>query len=179
MVSNYVRDFAQWVTTSPGRNGFTIPAERYYSHQIPADYLFDQSDNIRLHTSASPVETAFIAPFGGPGVTAYNIFDGKRHLRTATPLLLSQLARQSRNWAVLEYNPSAPVRTGLSPSDDLGYYAEQLRLLYRFRPHVLVPFPWTELPEHSQVAIQGKPFERALAGFIKEIGKTPWEPLKK
>jgi hypothetical protein len=176
MVGNYVRDFAQWVTTAPGKNGLTISTQRYYSHQIPADYLFEQPDNIRLRTSASPVETAFIAPFGGPGVTAYNIFDGKRHHRTATPLLLSQLARQSANWAVLEYNPSEPVRAGLLPSNDLDYYAKQLNLLYAYRPHIVVPFPWTEVPEQSQDAIQNKPFERALARFIKEIGDNEWAP---
>jgi len=176
IVGNYVRDFAEWVTTAPGDNGFTIPTQRYYSHQIPADYLFEQPDNIRLLTSASPVETAFIAPFGGPGVTAYNIFDGNRHLRTATPLLLSRLSQQSGNWAVLEYSPSQPARAGLPPSDDLDYYAEQLNLLYTYRPHVIVPFAWTELPEHSLYAIQGKPFERALARFIKKIGDNVWTP---
>jgi hypothetical protein len=176
MVNNYVRDFAKWVTTSPDPTGFTIPPDRYYSHQIPADYLFEQKDDIRLRTSASPVETGFIEPFGGSGVTAYNIFDGKRHLRTATPLLFSQLTKQSGNWAVLEYNPSMPVQAGTAPSGDLDYYRDQLRLLYSFRPHVVVPFPWTELPEHSQTAIKGKPFERALANFIKEVGDTPWAP---
>lgn len=175
MVRNYVRDFAEWITTSPSQAGFTIPANRYYSHQIPADYLFEEPDNIRLRTSASPTDTAFIAPFGGPGVTAYNIFDGKRHLRTATPLLLSELAKGG-NWAVLEYNPSAPVRPGLSPSNDVDYYMEQLRLLYLFRPHLIVPFPWTELPEHSQASIQGRPFESALARFIAEVGTKPWHP---
>jgi hypothetical protein len=179
IVSNYVRDFAQWVTTSPGPTGFTIPADRYYSHQIPADYLFEQANDFRLRTSASPVETGFIAPFGGSGVTAYNIFDGKRHLRTATPLLFSQLARRSSNWAVLEYNPSMPSQAGSAPSGDLKYYKDQLRLLYAFRPHVVVPFPWTGLPELSKTAIKGRPFARALASFIKEIGNTPWAPLKK
>ena len=179
MVSNYVRDFAQWVTTAPGPTGFTIPADRYYSHQIPADYLFEQADDIRLRTSASPVETGYIAPFGGSGVTAYNLFDGKRHLRTATPLLFAQLVRRSSNWAILEYNPSMPSRAGSAPSEDLAYYADQLRLLYGFRPHVVVPFPWTALPEFSQTAIKGKPFARALASFIKEIGNTPWAPLRR
>jgi hypothetical protein len=179
MVSNYVRDFAQWVTTAPGPAGFTIPADRYYSHQIPADYLFEQADDIRLRTSASPVETGFIAPFGGSGVTAYNIFDGRRHLRTATPLLFSQLVKRTSNWAVLEYNPSMPSRAGSAPSNDLAYYADQLRLLYGFRPHVVVPFPWSGLPELSQTAIKGKPFARALAIFIQEIGNTPWAPLKR
>lgn len=176
MVGNYVRDFAKWVTTASSPAGFTIPGDRYFSHQIPADYLFDQRDSARLYTSASPAETVNIAPFGGSGITAYNVFDGKRHLRTATPLLFSEIASKSRNWAVLEYNPSMPVQPRGAPSNDLNYYVEQLRLLYSFRPHVVVPFAWTELPDHNDAAIQGRPFERALAQFIKEVGNTPWMP---
>lgn len=178
MVGNYVRDFARWVTTAPSPSGFKIPSDRYYSHQIPADYLFEQPDNIRLRTSASPAESGFIAPFGSPGVTAYNVFDGKRHLRTATPLLFSQLSKRSSNWAVLEYNPSMPLQTGTPPSKDLGYYEQQLQLLYNYRPHVVVPFAWTELPEHLQESIRGTPFERALARFIREIGNNAWAPVQ-
>lgn len=176
MVGNYVRDFAKWVTTASSPSGFTIPRDRYFSHQIPADYLFDRRDSTRLYTSASPAETVDIAPFGSSGITAYNIFDGTRHLRTATPLLFSEIESRSRNWAVLEYNPSVPVSQTAAPSSDLNYYAEQLRLLYSFRPHVVVPFAWTELPDHHDASIQGRPFERALAQFIKEIGNTPWMP---
>src|SRR5439155_773786 len=80
---------------------FMIPSTRFYSHQIPAEFLFEQPRNIRLGTSASPLETAFIDPLGSAGVTAYNLFDGKRHLRTATPDLFSKIVARSRNWGVL------------------------------------------------------------------------------
>jgi hypothetical protein len=175
MIAGYVRDFARWVTTSaaPG-SGFTIPSNRFYSHQIPAEFLFEQPDNIRLYTSASPLESAFIDPFGSIGVTAYNMFDGKRHIRTATPELFSHIVARSPNWGVLEYNPSMPSQPAMPPGSDEGYYLEQLRMLYSFRPHVIVPFPWTELPEHKSGAIQDRPFERALAEFVKEIGTVPW-----
>ncbi|HYR83758.1 MAG TPA: hypothetical protein VE422_06745 [Terriglobia bacterium] len=169
MIVNYVRNFARWMTTSP-----SISPDRFYSHQIPADFLFGQRDSVRLHTSASPVETAFINPFGSAGVTAYNLFDGKRHLRTATPALFSEISSQSANWGVLEYNPSAPARPTIVPSTDSRYYLEELRMLYKFRPHVIVPFPWTELPEHSPAAIKDRPFERALREFVQEFGKKPW-----
>jgi hypothetical protein len=179
MVANYVRDFAQWVTTSAApQSSFTIPAARFYSHQIPAEFLFEQPDNIRIYTSASPLETAFIDPFGSAGVTAYNLFDGKRHFRTATPELFSHIAARSSNWGVLEYNPSSPSQPTIQPSKDEGYYLEELRMLYSFRPHVIVPFPWTDLPEHKQSAIQDNPFERALARFVKEAGRDPWLPRK-
>jgi len=167
MIANYVKDFAQWVA---------VPAARFYSHQIPADFLFEKRDSLRLDTSASPLETAFIDPLGSAGVTAYNLFDGKRHFRTATPELFSQLVIRSPNWGVLEYNPSFPSQATIEPSKDESYYSEQLRLLYSFRPHVIVPFPWTDLPEHKQAAIQDRPFERALAQFVQEVGGNPWSP---
>ncbi len=91
-----------------------------FSHQIPAEFLFEQADNVRVHTSASSLETAFAAPFGSPGVTAYNVFDGKRHLRTVTKPLLSQLRERSANWAILEYNPSAPLQPTVQPSNSIG-----------------------------------------------------------
>src|SRR5207248_92748 len=61
MIANYVKDFARWAS---------IPAARFYSHQIPAEFLFEQPGNLRLETSASPLETAFTDPFGSAGVTA-------------------------------------------------------------------------------------------------------------
>jgi len=43
VIANYVRDFASWITTSPApKSTFTIPRSRFYSHQIPADFLFGQ-----------------------------------------------------------------------------------------------------------------------------------------
>ena len=171
MIVNYVRDFARWMTASP-----PISSDRFYSHQIPADFLFGQRNDVRLQTSASPVETAFIDPFGSAGVTVYNLFDGKRHLRTATPALFSEISSRSSNWGVLEYNPSAPARPTIEPSKDSGYYLEELRTLYKFRPHVIVPFPWTELQEHLPAAIKGRPYERALRLFVEEVGKVPWSP---
>ena len=50
MIANYVKDFARWAS---------IPSARFYSHQIPAEFLFEQPGNLRLQTSASPLETAF------------------------------------------------------------------------------------------------------------------------
>jgi hypothetical protein len=132
MIAGYVRDFARWVTTSAARSSFTIPATRFYSHQIPAEFLFEQPENIRLSTSASPLETAFLDPFGSAGVTAYNLFDGKRHLRTATPELFSKIVKRSRNWGVLEYNPSVPSQPSIAPSGDEGSALEQHRCSIRF-----------------------------------------------
>ena len=54
MIAGYVRDFAQWVTTSAApQSNFTIPSARFYSHQIPSEFLFERPGNIRIATSAS------------------------------------------------------------------------------------------------------------------------------
>jgi hypothetical protein len=77
VIANYVRDFAQWITSSPDpATGKTVPPSHFYSHQIPGDYLFGQKESLRLKTSASYADTALIAPFGSTGVTVFNIFDG-------------------------------------------------------------------------------------------------------
>lgn len=175
VIAHYVQDFAAWITTAADPStGFTIPAERYYSHQIPGDYIFGQRDSLRLKTSASFLETALIDPIGSPGVTAFNGYDGKRHFKTATPMLFSALFLSSDHWGVFEYNPSIPYDNAIPASDDERYYLGEIRLLYTFRPHVVVPFAWTDLPEHKRYSIKGSAFERALRRFVEEVGDTPW-----
>src|SRR5262249_34844745 len=41
MVAHYVQDFARWMTSTPGPGGQTLDPSRWYTHQIPADYLND------------------------------------------------------------------------------------------------------------------------------------------
>ena len=44
MLQRHNIDFARWMSTSPDpATGATVPAERWYSYQIPADYLFNGS----------------------------------------------------------------------------------------------------------------------------------------
>ncbi len=175
VIANWIRDFSDWITTTPDpETGFQIPRSHFYTHQIPADLIFGESDNMRVKTSASYIETAVLEPFGGTGVTAFNGFDGRKHTKTATPQLYSTLFMTSDNWGIMEYNPSMPYSNDIAPSTDLRYYLNELRLLYNFRPHVLVPFAWTELPEHKRFSIKGTTFEKALKQFVQEIGKTPW-----
>jgi len=160
VIANYVRDFASWMTTSPDpETRRTIPANRFYSHQIPADFLFGDRNSIRLKTSASFAETAVIAPTGSTGVTVFNTFDGKNHKKTGTDALFKMLS--ANNWGIFEYNPSVP------PSSDVSYYLAELRNVARFRPHVIVPFAWTNEPALQSYRIQGRAFEKALREFVR------------
>lgn len=179
VISNYVRDFASWMTTSPAPGStFTIPPSRFYSHQIPADFLFGQNKNPRLDSSASPLDTAFISPVGSAGVTVFNTFDGKNFGRTGTADLFRRLSMAGPHWGVFEYNLSVPVQSavdrGLSP--DVTYYMTELRRLHEYRPHVIVPFAWTDIPHLKTMDIQNSTFEAALRRFIAEIGNRPWAP---
>ena len=182
VIANYVRDFASWITTSPASGSrFTVPASRFYSHQIPADFLFGQENDQRLKSSASPVRTAFISPIGSAGVTVFNLFDGKVHKKTGTAELFRQLSMSGPNWGIFEYNPSMPVgaATDSGPSTDMNYYLSELRRLYEYRPHVIVPFAWSNVPHHKNMNIQNSTFEAALKRFIAEVGNVPWGPRKK
>jgi hypothetical protein len=175
VIADWVRDFATWMTTSPDPDtGFTIPPSHFYSHQIPGDFIFGQSVNTRLKTSASYVSTAVIDPVGSTAVTAFNGFDGRHHIKTATPELFSSLFMTSDNWGLVEYNPSIPYDLSVPPSSDERYYINELRLLYNFRPHLIVPILWSDYPIHKDARIQGSVFERALHDFVEAIGKTPW-----
>jgi hypothetical protein len=179
VIANYERDFASWITSSPSPDGkFRVPASHFFSHQIPADFLFEQKDGLRLKTSASPASTAFISPVGGSGVTVFNTFDGRVHKRTGTFALYQQLSLSfGGNWGVLEYNPSMPSGpNGNKASTDMAYYMGELRSLYAWRPHVIVPFAWTDIPSQKTLDIQNSTFEAALKVFIAEVGNAPWGP---
>ncbi len=174
-IKDWVTDFATWITTTPDPTaGFTVPASRFYTHQIPADFIFGKSDDPRLKTSASYVETAIINPIASSGVTAFNGYDGKKHFKTATPALFSSLFMTSDNWGVLEYNPSVPYSNTIPASSDPQYYAAELRMLWGFRPHLIVPVLWSDNPAHKNLSIKGTVYERALRDFVRDVGRTPW-----
>ena len=176
-IADYVHDFAVWITTTTARgNSFRIPASRFYSHQIPADYLFGDSNNLRLKTSASFLDTAFIAPIGSSGVTVFNAFDGKVHKKTGTAALYDSISRSSANWGIFEYNASVPVGKAVTSANDMSYFVNELNLLYSYRPHVIVPFAWSDQKEHKSLNIQNTTFEAALSRFISEVGTSSWSP---
>jgi hypothetical protein len=109
-------------------------------------------------------------------VTVFNTFDGRVHRKTGTPALYELLSRSSPNWGVFEYNPSMPAGPNASaPSKDIAYYLQELRTLYSWRPHVIVPFAWTDVPAQKTLDIQNSTFESALNRFIAEVGSTPWK----
>ena len=112
IITHHVKDFSKWITTSAypddSGGGITVPADRWYSYQIPADYLFGGSPaapNFRFVTSASPLLSADVFPNGGMGITSFNINQGangpySRTLAGALPVIKAL----HRRWAILEWN---------------------------------------------------------------------------
>ncbi|MGD2086275.1 MAG: BACON domain-containing protein [Candidatus Aminicenantes bacterium] len=143
MVYHYVKDMVDLAKAS----GF--PGDQYFTHQIPADYLFGTRPNdplipnlnARYYSSASPMWTADVYPDVGLGITLYDINFGTWFARTSL-YGIGAVNAMSDNWAALEYNPEVipeNVTTTLSSLQTL--YNEMVRL-YNGEPHVISFFVW-------------------------------------
>ena len=79
LVGNYVRDFTSWVMTTENGAGEKVPRSRFYTYQIPADYLWETypgcpNPQRRLLTSASPAWTADVNEVAGVGLTVFDTY---------------------------------------------------------------------------------------------------------
>jgi hypothetical protein len=191
MVWRHNQDYANWMTSNAGAE---IPADRFYSYQIAADYLFgnspDPSVNERFNTSASPWWSADLtprpwwngaatgSPRGGLGITAFNV-----NLGSFVPLVDGPYAKtlatvyphiKGRNlrYALIEWNPS--VRTAVDPD----VYQDEMTLLEQYRPGLVAPFVWDDIdglpadnPKDRQT--KGTAFETALKDLVLRINNVP------
>jgi hypothetical protein len=173
MVANYQKDFAAWVTTTADANGNTFEALRWYSHQIPADYLDGTfpgcvNPDPRLRTSASPMSTADVAPSGSLGLTAFDVYGfdmsvgGFVYSRTSQFLLGALKARGVPNWGFVEWNPSWPLGT---PDPDVAGIAVNAKRAYDAGAHILNYLVW-EL-------FVGTPNPQALDLFLSQVKNQP------
>ncbi len=167
MVWHYNVDFARWITTTTdAETGQTVPTDRWFSHQVPADYLFGhspQTPDTRFLTSASPHWSADITPYGGLGITSFNVNVGGGNFAETLRAVMPHLAARNRRWAILEWNPSIPV----SNSPDI--YEREMALIERYRPSVVIPWAWGD----TFYQVQNTPFETALRNLITRIRNTP------
>ena len=170
MVWRYNIDFARWITTTVDTDTkMTVPAARWFSHQLPADYLFGSSPanpNFRLVTSAGPHWVADISPYGGVGITSFNVnLGGGRYAYTGRNVI-PEIAARGVRWVITEWNPSIPV------SNSLDVYDEEMALIERYRPTAVMPFGWG----HPVTQVINTPFETALRDMIARIKDTPAPP---
>ncbi len=180
MVYRHNLAFAKWMTTSADpSSGATVPADRWFSDQIPADQIFTtvsilpgnpvgflQPPTFRLDTSASPYWTADVSPYGSLGITSFNINVGfvpnaggevnYRTLASAAPVIAARHVR----WGVFEWNPSGPPNFTNSVLYDL-----EMGLVEKYRPSLLAPFYWSNGLD--------APFEAALRAYVIRRNNVP------
>ena len=169
MVRHYNRDFAQWITTTPDNvSGSTVPTDRWFSDQIPADYLFGgtpQNPNERLFTSASPLSTADTSPYGSIGVTSFNInFGPGIGYRNTLVNVAPAIAALNRPWAITEWNPSLNADPSFGPAP-IEVYRAEMALIEQYRPRVVIPFVWGR----ADYPIENTGFETALRELVARI----------
>lgn len=148
-VAHFVKDMAAIARAS----GF--PRDHYYTHQIPADYLFgtrpdDQAIplNPRYYSSASPLWTANAYGDTGVGITMYDINFGTWYARTSY-YILPVISSMSTNWGAMEYNPEIiPDGFGVEPAPAESIY-EQILRLYEYNAHFMSFFEWKDSMEHQ------------------------------
>lgn len=175
MVYHYVKDMAKIARDS----GF--PKNHYYTHQIPADYLFGTRPNDslipylnpRYYTSASPMWTAHAFPDTGLGITLYDINFGTWFART-TQYGIEAAQGMSNNWAALEYNPEViPKGFSANLSSDQFLYNQMMRL-YNGNCHVVSFFKWK-----GQTDYQFKDTNRGAAAkqFFNAVKDKARQPI--
>lgn len=176
MVANFARDVATWMTTTPGGAGEpALPPDRWYTHQIPADYLNGrepgvQPPSVRLRTSASTLATAFIpATLGSPGLTILDRFElypsgpPGGYNRTSAFALGAVEARAHRNWGIPEYAPSWHI--DVAPETDVARIAAQWHRVHGAGAHMVAYTPWP----HFTGSANGD----AFGVFMDDVGDAP------
>lgn len=165
MVQNFVKDVAKWAGEA------NIPKEKWYSHQIPADYLWGSNPdflfkNARYYTSASPMWTANTAPFGSMGVTMFDIKYSTGIVRT-TEYALTDVSKMASNWAAMEYDAeSYPSGMELNQSSPKFILDQYLRL-YDYNVHLINFWRWWD--ETGEHRIKGTNKETALQNFVQKV----------
>ncbi len=174
MMAHYSRDFAIWMTTTLGPGGTTLSPNRWYSHQIPADYLNGRSPastpELRLITSASPLKTAIVgADVGSPGLTVLDRFEYAGYgptggyNRTSQHLFDAMVARGVTNWGIPEFAPSWPI--DVLPDTDVARIAAQYRRAYDAGAHMFCFTPWPHFVDTANGDAVGR--------FFSEVRHQP------
>ena len=171
MIGNYQKDFATWVTTTADAGGNRFETDRWYSHQIPADYVNDTFPgcpvpNPRLMTSASPMTTANIAPAGSLGLTAFDVFETDQiYHRTSRYLLDALKAMHLPNWGFVEWSPSWQF----VPDPDVAGIAATAGRTYEAGAHILNYGPWEHFISTDN--------PQALNLFLSQVKNQPRDAL--
>jgi hypothetical protein len=180
MLQRHNQDFAKWITTSQDADtGATVPPTRWYSYQIPADYLFNGTPDIpnpRWYASMSSYWTADVAPYGGLGITAFNIdYYMYGWWALTLPKVAPHIARdRGTRWGIVEWHPGTlPGDPSPGASTDPLLFENEMAVVEKYRPSLLQPFMWGS----KTYPIQDTLFQTSLHDLIARIKDgTPPNP---
>ncbi|MGD2246704.1 MAG: hypothetical protein PVI11_09175, partial [Candidatus Aminicenantes bacterium] len=170
LVLNFVKDMAKWASEAG------IPAEQWYSHQIPGDYMFGgtpDNPNPRYYVSASPLRTADIEPLGSAGITMYDVKFGEDNpfslpeFARTSEYGLDALAQIASNRAILEYDAEAyPVGLNVEQSS-VAFILNEYKRVYSYSPRLINFWRWLDTAENDSHTIKGFNKEEALRQFVE------------
>jgi len=174
MVHHLVKDIA-FIARQSGFN-----KDHYYTHQIPADYLFGTKPddpniplNTRYYSSASPLWTANAYNDTGVGVTMYDIHFPTYYVRTSQ-YILPVISFMSNNWGVMEYNPEIIINQDTSYINTVENIYQQIKRLYDYNVHVINFFLW-----QGELTYQFKGNNREIAAkqFFDTVKDKARQPI--
>jgi len=142
LVHHYVKDMSSIARDS----GFA--KDRYFTHQIPGDYLWgtrpndpNMELNARYYASASPMWTADAFPGMGMGITMYDVNFLTHYARTSE-YAVPGISSRSDNWGALEYNPEVIFTDNIDDINTVDSIYQQIKRLYDVNAHVISFFKW-------------------------------------
>lgn len=173
LVYHFVRDMAKIARSS----GFD--RDKYYTHQIPGDYLFgyqpgDAYLNPRYYSSAAPMWTADAFSDTGLGITLYDVHLSSGYYRTSE-FGIGGANSMSDNWAALEYNPEV-IPPGVSATlGSVSVLEAEMHKLYNGTPHVISFFKWGG--DATEYRFEGTNRETAAKNFFDDIRDKARQPV--
>lgn len=172
LVWRYNQEFAKSITTSvDSATGQTVPARKFYSYQIAADYIFNATPanpNGRLESSASSLQTADVTPHGGTGFTSFNINVGGNPNQSFLTLrnLAPAIGAKDVRWAILEWHPAVPASGTFDAAlDNIEFYREDMALVEKYKGSLVVPYAW----DYLAYKFKDTNFEVALRELLLRI----------
>lgn len=177
MVYNFVKDMSSIARNS----GFA--KNHYFTHQIPADYLWGTrpndpgiSLNDRYYSSASPLWTADAFPDTGMGATMYDV-NFKTYYGRTSQYAVPAISSMSNNWGVLEYNPEVIFSNKIEDINSVDVIYPQIMRLYDANVHVVNFYKWEDDKEGLSYRFKGTNREYAAKKFFDAVKDKARQPV--
>jgi Viral BACON domain len=174
LVHHYVKDMASIAKVA----GFDV--SHYYSHQIPADYLWgtrpDDANNPlneRYYSSASPLWTANATPNSGMGITMYDVHLNNGYIRTSQ-YSVPVISAMSNNWGVMEYNPEVIFTGNIQDINTVENIYLQVKRLYDHNAHMISFYKWES---ELKYRFKGTNREKAVKTFFEAVKDKARQPI--